>query len=284
MPATLSPSPPLEIEPMARGFGALLRRLDTDRIDAELGTELNRALNRHGVLFYRPGPDNPLTDEQFVALAATMGEVMIYPYRRGETYADERLGRIDTDAPTVTLLGTDLWHTDGTAEECPPQAAMLSPVVLPAEGGDTMWADMAAAYAALSPAMQRLIDGLEALHTTEVPARRSGEPEIYGKGSEFVHPMAIADAASGRRMIYVNAHYTLRILGLDERESASLLQRLYAHVNTPEFHIRWQWQLGDVVIWEERLTQHRVCANFAGPRVLRRAAIRGQRPRPAVES
>ena len=84
-------------------------------------------------------------------------------------------------------------------------------------------------------------------------------------------------------MIYVNAHYTLRILGLDERESASLLHRLYEHVNTPEFHILWQWQIGDVVIWEERLTQHRVCANFDGPRVLRRAAVKGQRPRWAVE-
>ncbi len=278
MSATLSRSRSFEIEPMTNGFGALLRGIDFDRLDAALGAVLNQALNRHGVLFYRPGADNPVSNEQFVALAETMGDVIRYPYRRGENYPDERLGKIDTDAKAINRFGTSLWHTDGTSEECPPQAAMLCPEELPAQGGDTMWADMVAAYNALSPSLQRLVDGLEALHTTEIPAKRSGEPEIYGKGSEFIHPMVLTDPSTGRRMLYVNEHYTERVIGLNEAESASLLRLLYSHTNTPEFHVRWAWQLHDIVIWEERLTQHRAVANFDGPRVLRRAAIKGGRP------
>jgi taurine dioxygenase len=278
MSATLSRSRSLEIETMTNGFGARLGGIDFDRLDAALGETLNQALNRHGVLFYRPGPGNPVSNEQFVALAETMGDVIRYPYRRGENYPDERLGKIDTDAKAINRFGTSLWHTDGTSEECPPQAAMLSPEELPAQGGDTMWADMVAAYDALSPSLRRLVDGLEALHTTEIPARRSGEPEVYGKGSQFIHPVVLTDPATGRKMLYVNEHYTERVIGLSEAESASLLRLLYDHTNTPEFHVRWQWQLHDIVIWEERLTQHRAVADFNGPRVLRRAAIRGGRP------
>jgi taurine dioxygenase len=279
MSATLSRSGTLEIEPMANRFGALLRGIDFDRLEATLGDRLNQALNRHGVLFYRPGAGKPVSNEQFVALAETLGDVIRYPYRRGENYPDERLGKIDTDARAINRFGTSLWHTDGTSQECPPQAAMLSPEELPPQGGDTMWADMVAAYEALSPDFRRFLDGLEALHTTEIPARRSGEPEVYGKGSQFIHPVVLTDPSTGRRMLYVNEHYTERVIGLGEAESASLLRLLYAHTNTPEFHVRWAWQLHDIVIWEERLTQHRAVANFDGPRVLRRAAIKGERPR-----
>lgn len=279
MPATLSATRTIAIEPMAGGFGAMLRGLDLDHIETGLGDRLNDALSRHAVLFYRPEAGATVSNEQIVALAEAMGEAIVYPYRRGENYADPRLGRIDTDREAVTRLGTSLWHTDGTPEECPPKAAMLSPEALPDHGGDTMWADMVAAYEALSPSMRRFLDGLEALHSTEVAVRRSGEKAVYGKGAECVHPVVLTDPASGRRMLYVNAHYTQRIIGLSETESATVLRFLYDHTNTPEFHIRWQWRLHDIAIWEERLTQHRVCANFDGPRVLRRAAIKGDRPR-----
>jgi taurine dioxygenase len=79
-------------------------------------------------------------------------------------------------------------------------------------------------------------------------------------------------------MLYVNANYTERIVGLSETESASVLQMLFSHINTPEFHVRWQWHSNDVAIWEERVTQHRAVADYQGRRALRRLAIRGTRP------
>jgi taurine dioxygenase len=217
-------------------------------------------------------------DGAFLALAQTLGEVIRYPYRRGENYPDERLGKIDTDKEATVRLGTSLWHTDGTPEPCPPRAALLGAVTLPPSGGDTMWADMVAAYEALSVPFRHFLDTLQAVHDTSLPAGRSGEPELYGKGSQTVHPVIIDDPATGRRMLYVNAHYTTHIVGLSPKESDVLLRMLFGHINSPEFHIRWHWQVGDIAIWEERLTQHRVVANFDGDRVLRRAAIKGDRP------
>jgi taurine dioxygenase len=278
--ATISPPRLFDVAPMRGGFGAMIDGLDLAQIDDGLGDALRLALNRHGVLFYRPGPEARVSDEQFIALAEAMGEILVYPYRvTDQDYADKRLSRIDTDSASTNRLGTALWHTDGTPEECPPSAAMIGPVDLPGHGGDTMFADMVAAWEALSPRFQRMLDGLEALHSTDKPARRSGEPAIYGKGSHFVHPAVLTDPATGRRMLYVNAHYTERLIGLSERESAMVLQMLYEHINTPEFHIRWEWQPHDIAIWEERLTQHRACTDFAGRRVMRRTAIKGDRPR-----
>jgi len=278
--ATLSATRSFDIQPMRSGFGATVSGLDLDRIDDGLGDTLHRALNRHGVLFYRPGPDAPVSDAQFIALAESMGEILRYPYRvSDDDYEDKRLSRIDTDSASTNRLGTGLWHTDGTPEECPPSAAMIGPVALPDYGGDTLFADMVAAWEALSPRFQRMLDGLEALHSTDKPARRSGEPAIYGKGSHFVHPAVLTDPKTGRRMLYVNAHYTERLIGLSERESAMVLQMLYEHINTPEFHLRWEWQANDIAIWEERLTQHRACTDFSGRRVMRRTAIKGDRPR-----
>jgi len=252
--------------------------LDRHALDADLGVALNDALARHGVLFFRPSPGETFDDDEFLALAQTLGEVIRYPYRRGENYPDERLGRINTDREATVRLGTSLWHTDGTPEPCPPRAALLGAVTLPPSGGDTMWADMAAAYEALSAPFRRFLDTLRAVHDTGLPAGRSGEPKLYGKGSQSVHPVVIDDPATGRRMLYVNAHYTTHIVGLSSNESEVLLRMLFEHTNTPEFHIRWPWRVGDIAIWEERLTQHRVVANFDGDRVLRRAAIRGDRP------
>ncbi len=268
----------LALDTMPGGFGAIVTDLDRGALNADLGAALNDALARHGVLFLRPPAHALFDDEEFLALAQTLGEVIRYPYRRGENYPDERLGKIDTDREATVRLGTSLWHTDGTPEPCPPKAALLGAVTLPPSGGDTMWADMVAAYEALSAPFRRFLDTLEAVHDTSLPAGRSGEPALYGKGSQTIHPVVIDDPATGRRMLYVNAHYTTRIVGLSATESDVLLRMLFAHTNTPEFHIRWQWRVGDIAIWEERLTQHRVVANFEGDRVLRRAAIKGDRP------
>jgi taurine dioxygenase len=144
-----------------------------------------------------------------------------------------------------------------------------------------MWANMYAAYEALSSHYQRFLDGLEALHTTDCVLRKMGpraDPDIFGEGARRVHPAVLTDPVTGRRMLYVNENYTERLVGLSDAESASVLRLLFDHINTPEFHVRWQWQLGDIAIWEERVTQHRAVADFEGRRVMRRIAWQGGVP------
>jgi taurine dioxygenase len=163
------------------------------------------------------------------------------------------------------------WHTDGTALEFPPQAALLTPVELPSVGGDTMWASMYAAWESLSSHLQLLLDGLEAVHST-------AKLPFLDQTRRAVHPVVIRDPVTQRRALYVNSNWTERIVGMHDGESDALLSMLFAHVNTPEFHVRLRWQLGTVAVWEERVTQHRGVADFDGPRKLRRVAIPGDRP------
>jgi taurine dioxygenase len=163
------------------------------------------------------------------------------------------------------------FHTDGTALEHPPQAAILTPVELPAAGGDTMFASMYAAWDALSSHYQRMLEGLEVLHSTR---RLPFLNEVPGT----IHPAVIRDAVTGRKMLFVNANYSDRVIGMSERESEELLQFLFAHINTPEFHVRQRWRLGMVAVWEERVVQHRGVADFTGPRKLRRLTFKGSRP------
>ena len=127
-----------------------------------------------------------------------------------------------------------------------------------------------------------MLDELEAVHSTEHAARRltsAADRGVFGKGARFIHPAVVTDPVSGRRILYVNSHYTERLSGVTAAESASILEFLFGHIATPEFHVRWQWQLNDIVIWDERLTQHRAVADYEGTRAFRRAAIKGDRPR-----
>jgi taurine dioxygenase len=282
MQVQAAPSNTLGFAPMTGDFGAMIQGLDLDTVNAAAGAVLNDALHRYGVLVHRPGPEQALTAEQLIRLGEALGEILVYPYRTRDYPTDDmRLSYVDTVASTTRSMRTAAWHTDGTPEECPPQSALMNPLILPPQGGNTMWASMYAAWDALSPRYQAFLDGLEALHATDTVLRKMGpgtDPDIFGEGAQCVHPVALTDPVTGRRMLYVNANYTERLLGLSAAESDSVLRMLFEHINTPEFHIRWQWQPNDIVIWEERVTQHRAVADFEGRRVMRRIALKGTRP------
>ena len=178
---------------------------------------------------------------------------------------------IDSDVTPMKDVRINCWRTDGTALDRPPQAAMLTPAELPEVGGDTMWASMYAAYEALSSERQRLLDGLEVLHSTvRVP--------FLKQTMSAVHPAVIRDAVTGRKALFVNSNWSERFVGMGDDESEALLRMLFEHVNTPEFHVRLRWRLGLVAVWEERVTQHRGVADFTGPRKLRRITFAGDRP------
>src|SRR6202034_94900 len=133
-------------------------------------------------------------------------------------------------------------------------------VTLPETGGDTMWASMYAAYEALSSHYQRLLDGLDALHSTDTLYRArpfARENNLFDETKTTVHPVVVRDSVTGKGFLYINSNYTQRLIGLTDFESDSLLQMLFAHINTPDFHVRLKWDKQTVVLWEERVTQHR---------------------------
>ncbi len=234
---------------------------------------LNRALHEHGVLFVRH--DGEIDDSDHKRLARIFGSLHESFFNRG---SDPFVSRLDSAGTGSPAYGTDRWHTDVSVVDRPPQAASLRAVTLPAVGGDTMWASMYAAYESLSSKYQRLLDGLEAVHSTETLCRarpKAREDNLFGEEKSAVHPVVVRDPVTDKPALYVNSGYTDRILGLTDRESSSLLDMLFDHVNTPDFHVRLKWDTNTVVIWEERVTQHRAINDYSGRRILCRIVVDG---------
>jgi taurine dioxygenase len=184
----------------------------------------------------------------------------------------------------------NFWHTDVTFIDTPPMGSILAARQLPPTGGDTMWASMTAAFDALSTPMQRFLEGLEAVHdfsyafTAQGLAGSQAGRERYEKAvaenPPVTHPVVRTHPETGERGLFVNSVFTRRIKGLRREESQALMAFLNAHVQKPEFVVRWRWRPGDVAFWDNRNTQHRAVDDFLPHRrVMTRATVLGDRPR-----
>src|SRR5688572_21016320 len=154
---------------------------------------LRNALHEFGVLFFTF--DHFVEADEFRAFARLFGEP---EGEYGLSAGDGTSAVIDSALVPMEKFRINCWHTDGTPLECPPQAAMLTPAALPDAGGDTMWASMYAAWDALSSHHQRLLDGLEVLHSTV-------RTKFLKQTSSAVHPVVLRDPVTNRQMLYVNS-------------------------------------------------------------------------------
>jgi taurine dioxygenase len=158
------------------------------------------------------------------------------------------------------------WHTDLTFQTKPARMSILHMVQCPQVGGDTMWASLGAAYDALSPPMQDMLENLTALHD----ATPHNKPEVTA-----IHPVIRVHPDTGRKCLYVSEHFTRRIVELEAKESKSLLELLTEHVKDPRFNVRYHWTPGTVALWDNTCTQHCVLNNFTGERHIQRVTIAG---------
>jgi taurine dioxygenase len=228
---------------------------------------LRRGLAEHGVLFFDFG--RVPSSSEFTEFAQLFGEVEA-AYGQKVANQTQDVPYIDSDRAPMKEHHQNWWHSDGAPLERPPLAALLTPFELPEAGGDTMWSSMYAAWDALSPHYQRLLEGLEALNSNvRVP---------FLEPRQCTHPAVLRDPITGRKSLYVNSIYTERFIGLTDKENDSLLRMIFDHVNTPEFHVRLRWRLGVAAVWHQRVTQHRGVNDFVGPRKLKRLTIVGDRP------
>jgi taurine dioxygenase len=264
-----------EVTPVTGVIGASVTGLDVrGEHSPEVQDLMNRALHEHGVLFVRfEGEIEPEDQRRF---ARMFGELHESYFNAGEIPFVSQV-----DSNRLRHFGPDLWHTDSPMIAEPPQAAVLRAVLLPDVGGDTMWASTCAAYEALSSKMQRFLEGLEALHTSESllnqrPAGREGK--LFKEYQSAVHPVVIRDSVTGKPALYVNRSYTERLVGLSDHESASVLGMLLDHLNNPDFQVRLKWDTQTIAIWEERVTLHRAVNDYEGRRIMHRTVIDGRAP------
>lgn len=259
-------------------LGAEARGIDLGiPLDAADVAALRDQLTEHHVLFFQ---DQDLDPEALKRLARHFGELDVHPFGRHLEGSPE-VGLIDQTEPERD--GANRWHTDSTFMPKPPFGSVLAAVQLPSVGGDTSWASTIAAYDRLSPSIQRMLSQLRATHDLEGPLMRAvagghsigAMDEIRAQWPPVSHPVVCRHPASGRKMLFVNSNFTTRIEGIPEAESQALLEFLFEHIRTPELQVRFRWQKGSVVVWDNLCTQHYASADYTERRIMHRVAIAG---------
>ncbi len=159
--------------------------------------------------------------------------------------------------------GELLWHSDQSYMMNPATGATLYAVELPSEGGTTSWVDLAAAYAGLPDRLKRLVDGRHGVFS--YVKRLAGyqgvdrviSSEAKRKTPPIFHPLVHTQPATGRKALYLDSTTTIGVAGMDEASGSALLDEIYGFATRPEFVYRHEWQVGDVVMWDNGSTMHR---------------------------
>jgi taurine dioxygenase len=273
----------LRLKKAAGAIGAFIEDVDlagAGVLESVFGG-IHSALMDHGVLFLRNQQVEP---QVFQSLARRFGQVEAHPaYPVVPGAEDVQILESTAAAPSKI----EAWHTDMTFRSAPPAITLLHGQVIPEYGGDTLWANTSAAFAALSEPMQQFLIELEAVHDfrhgfQESLAEPGGQERLQpaiDANPPINHPLVITHPESGKRALYVNALFTTRIVGLSADESRGILEFLYRHIVTDEFTVRLRWEEGTVAIWDNRMTQHKPINDFFPQhRKMHRVTIAGDRP------
>ncbi|MCE0800612.1 TauD/TfdA family dioxygenase [Buttiauxella sp. S04-F03] len=251
----------------------------TPDIDENIFSQIEAALVKYKVLFFRK--QTQLNDESHQAFGARFGKVVAHP---------------TVPAPTGTKLfeldaskgggRADSWHTDVTFVEAFPKISILRGVKIPEYGGDTVWANTATAYENLPEELKRFAESLRAVHSNDYDygadrivaeqQRLDHHRKVFVSAVyEAEHPIVHVHPVSGEKALLLG-HFFKRLSGFSSRESSRLFELLQNRVIQLENTVRWQWQQDDVVIWDNRATQHYAVNDYGTqPRLVRRVTIEG---------
>ena len=264
----------IDVEPLTPTIGALVSGVDlTQPVDDALLSEIHTAWMEHLVLFFRAQPMSP---DQHLAFGRRFGELHIHP---AAPYAQDtpELMVIHTDKDSFRNNG-ERWHSDVSADEEPPMGSLLHIHQVPSRGGDTSWSNMYAAYEALSPTMQTLLDPLTALYASDYSGQY-GDHQPQRESPQAVHPVVRTHPVTKQKALFVNEVFTRRINELSREESRAVLDFLFDHVKNINFQCRFQWEADSVALWDNRCTQHMaVWDYYPESRSGIRVTIRGDRP------
>ena len=273
---------PFQVRRLGASLGAEILGVDLKApMDDDAFAAFEAALVEHKVLAVR---DQFLTTEQHVAFSRRFGELEVHPMRPQGQFPEILVLDNHKDNP---VLSTDVWHSDTTFRKTPTKYTILRCEIMPEFGGDTLWANMEAAYDGLSDTFRTMISGLRAVHDFQnfrVLFKNTEEDRIKLHRMEDMfpnpsHPVARTHPVTGRKSIYVNPQFTLRVEGLEPAESRAILDVLFAQARVPEYQFRIRWTPGTIVFWDNRSTQH-YAANDYYPqrRRMERTAIVGDVP------
>lgn len=271
----------IDVRPYAPVMGAEIRGIDLAMgVDKRTYEEIRQALLEYQVLFFKEQPEIP--PEMQLEFGRLFGELHMHP-AAPEMPGYPEIFVIHAHKDSKIANG-EFWHSDVSCDELPPLGTILQIHVLPEIGGDTLFANMSAAYEALSKPMQQMLTGLTAQHESEHVYRgRYSDRGVDDAGRAYpvaTHPVVRTHPETSRKALYVNRTFTTRINELSQDESDALLHFLFEHCEGIDFQIRFRWEKNDVAFWDNRCTMHRAVWDYwPHERKGRRVTIKGDRPR-----
>ena len=241
-------------------LGATITDIDLKQpLEEKLTVFIAKALAENEVIFFR---NQDITPEQHRAFALNFGQLQshpVYPTIKG--------------FPEITILENDeknpskieKWHTDMTFKKIPPLGSILLGKVIPEKGGDTLFASLSAAYSDLPADLKQSLEEMTAVHSFEYGFKESlAEP--YGKeklaqalidNPPVEHPVVCTHPVTGKKLIYVNSLFTLKINSLSDSESSELLEFLCDHIKKEKYQCRFSWEINSIAFWDNRSVIHK---------------------------
>jgi len=272
------------IAPSTPTIGAEIGGINLDQPLSDADSEIIRdAWLRYKVIFFR---DQDIGYASHIRLGRLFGELEGHPVIPSvDGYPEVLIIRgVEGVTPTAETIegfkAFNKWHTDVTFRERPSIASVLRMRLMPALGGDTIWADAAAAYAGLPAAVQERLEGLDAehdiIHSFGGRVSEERRAQLARDFPPVRHPVVRTHPETGERILYVNHTFTSRILGLAEEESDRLLRLLFDRIKVPEYQVRFRWTPNAIGIWDNRSTQHYAVGDYwPADRVLERVTVSG---------
>lgn len=263
-------------------FGALIGDVQVvEAIDNDnLFEELLDAYRHYQVLFFH---DQELTPEQHLALGARFGEIQDEGYMPSH---DDHEGLWVQEYPALFEKGVNdiNWHADSTFREEPTRGSLLYAIDVPDSGGDTVWADMCAAYHDLSEHWKHFVDPLTAIHDNAakniIRLMEQMGAETLAMMRKFLppceHPVVCTHPDTGKKFLFVSELMTREVCGMSDSESKAVLDFLFSHCTRPEYQCRLKWKPKTLALWDNYSTVHRGIFDFGQKhRLMHRVSFNG---------
>jgi len=272
----------ISLSPLTPTIGAEVAGIDLrEPLSDHNKSAVRRALLDWKVLFFR---DQDITTEQHLAFAGAFGQLEVHPF------APSKPGYPEVLAITHNRESRgreNAWHSDVTWRLEPSLGSVLRAVEIPPVGGDTLFADMYAAYEGLSDEVKAKVERATAVHDfahfrKRMRSQGQTESEIAAFDRAYPpaeHPVIRTHPETGRKAIYVNIAFTQHIVGMEKSESEALLRHLYAQAAIPEYQCRFRWQKNSIAFWDNRSSQHYAASDYwPAVRRMERVTIIGDKP------
>jgi alpha-ketoglutarate-dependent taurine dioxygenase len=269
------------VNPLSAVMGAEIRGVDISNVDDRQFHQIREAFHRHMLLVF---PEQRIDEAAQIAFSRRFGELQVHvldQYRHPrfpEIYVLSNVDKAGRTTGTHPDKGTLVWHSDLSFQRRPALATILYGVEVPRSGGDTLYANMYAAYDNLDEETKKLLEGMRAVHDLDASRMRAGEPAMTDKqratAPPVEHPVVRTHPGTGRKILYISRHVSHFL------EHQELLEPLMAHATQERFVFRHCWGKHDVVMWDNRCTMHCATPYDAGAerRVIHRTVVIGDVP------